>query len=410
MAAEPLGSGGPIRILRVFSRLNVGGPSIHVILLTAGLRPRGYDTTLIVGYESAREGNLDDLASARGVEVQRLAGLGREIRPFQDLRALVSLWRLLRRIRPQIVHTHTAKAGMLGRVAAVLAGVPVVVHTYHGHVLSGYFSRFQTGVYRAIESVLARFSDRLIAVSGSVRDDLVRLGVAPAAKLRVVALGLELGHLAGELPRGRLRAEAGFDEQAPLVGIVGRLVPIKDVPTFLAAARLVVARLPAARFVVVGDGEERARLEEMAGELVLGGVVRFLGWRRDLASVLGGLDLVVNCSLNEGTPVALIEALAAARPVIATRVGGTPDLLEDGRFGLLVPPRDAAALAGAMVSVLSEPGPALARSREGQRAVLEKYSVERLLGDVDALYRELLLAKGLRTPGLPRDSLVRLGG
>lgn len=388
----------PTRVLRVFSRLNIGGPSIHVILLTAGLRRVGYETTLAVGQETEREGNLDDLATARGVTLTRLAGLGREIRPVQDVRALIALFRLMRRTRPQIVHTHTAKAGMLGRLAAVLARVPIVVHTYHGHVLSGYFGRVRTGLFRAIESSLALVSDGLVAVSDSVRDDLVALGVAPPAKMRVMPLGLELGHLAGELPRGQLRAEAGFDEHAPLVGIVGRLVPIKDVSTFLAAARLVVDALPSVRFVVVGDGEERDRLERVARELGLAAVVRFLGWRRDLASVLGDLDLVVNCSLNEGTPVALIEALAAGRPVVATRVGGTPDLLEDGRYGLLVPPRDAAALAGAMITVLQEPEPAHARARDGQRTVLGKYSVERLLGDMDALYRELLSAKGLPAP------------
>jgi len=316
------------------------------------------------------------------------------------MHALVALWRLMRRIRPQIVHTHTAKAGMLGRLAAAFARVPIVVHTYHGHVLSGYFGRVKTGLFRAIESSLALVTDRLVAVSDSVRDDLVARGVAPLRKMRVVPLGLELSQLAGELPRGRLRAEAGFDERAPLVGIVGRLVPVKDVPTFLAAARLVVEASPSVRFVVVGDGEERDRLERVARELGLAAVVRFLGWRRDLASVLGDLDLVVNCSRNEGTPVALIEALAAGRPVVATRVGGTPDLLEDGRYGLLVPPRDAAALAGAMVTVLREPEPAHARARDGQRAVLGKYSVERLLGDMDALYRELLSAKGISTrPG-----------
>jgi len=383
----------------VFSRLNIGGPSIHVILLTAGLRHAGYETRLVVGRESEREGNLDDLAAARGVEVTRLAGLGREIRPIRDLRALIALWRLMRRVRPQIVHTHTAKAGMLGRLAAVLARVPIVVHTYHGHVLSGYFSRFQTGVFRGIESVLARVSDRLIAVSDSVRDDLVTLGVAPASKLQVVPLGLELQHLAGELPRGRLRSLAGIPSPAPLVGIVGRLVPIKDVPTFLAAAALVQGRMPEAHFAIIGDGEERVRLEGLTAGLRLTGSVHFLGWQRDLASVLGDLDVVVNSSLNEGTPVALIEALAAARPVVATRVGGTPDLLEDGRLGALVPPRDPTAMADAIVSILADGREAAEKALAGRRAVLDQYSVERLVRDIDDLYRGALAGRGIAAPG-----------
>ncbi|HEY2943236.1 MAG TPA: glycosyltransferase, partial [Vicinamibacteria bacterium] len=262
---------------------------------------------------------------------------------------------------------HTAKAGVLGRIAATLARVPVVVHTYHGHVLHGYFNPVKTRLFGAIESVLGRITDAVVAVSEAVKADLVRLGVAPAGKIHVVPLGLELEPLARELPRGVLRAEAGVPADAPLVGIVGRLVPIKDVGTFLEAASRVRATHPAAHFAIVGDGEERPRLEELARRLQLVDVVHFYGWRRDLPAVYGDLTVVVNCSLNEGTPVALIEALAAARLVVATRVGGTPDVLGDGTRGTLVPPADPEALA--------------------------QHSISRLLSDLDALYRELLASR-----------------
>jgi hypothetical protein len=167
-------------VFRLFSRLNVGGPAIHVILLTAGLRARGYATCLAVGKESAREGNMLDLAAAKGVECLQLGALGREIRPLADVRALWDLVRLIRRYRPDVVHTHTAKAGVLGRLAARLSGVPVVVHTYHGHVLRSYFGPLTTAVFRGLENVLGRATTALIAVSDSVKDDLVRLGVAGA--------------------------------------------------------------------------------------------------------------------------------------------------------------------------------------------------------------------------------------
>lgn len=380
---------GRVRVLRVFSRLNIGGPSVHVILLTAGLRSRGYDTRLVVGKESPREGNMLALAAEKSVTCEAMAGLGREIAPLQDLRALAGLFRLLRAWRPAIVHTHTAKAGLLGRVAARAARVPTVVHTFHGHVLRGYFSPAKEALFRRLETRLAAATDALVAVSDSVKSDLVRLGVARAERIRVIPLGLDLDHLAGALPRGVLRREAGIPDGAPLVGLVGRLVPIKDAPTFLQAARLVRDRRPEARFALVGDGEDRSALEALTRALGMDGAVTFFGWRRDLAAVYGDLDVVVNASRNEGTPVALIEALAASRPVVATRVGGTPDLLGEGERGRLVPPGDPGALARAVLDTLEQSEATRRLARAGREHVLERHSVDRLVRDVDALYRDL---------------------
>ncbi|HEY7409738.1 MAG TPA: glycosyltransferase [Vicinamibacteria bacterium] len=382
----------PIRVLRVFSRLNVGGPAVHVILVTEGLGSRGYETRLLVGREEEREGNLHELAVQKGVRCEEVPALGREIRPLSDLRALVTLVRAVREFRPHIVHTHTAKAGVLGRLAAVVARVPVVVHTFHGHVLQGYFGRVRNAVFRVLERALARRSDVLIAVSASVKQDLVRLRIAAEDKIHVVPLGLDLERLAGTLPRGGLRRESGVPDDAPLVGIVGRLAPIKDVGTFLAAAALVRAQRADVRFAVVGDGAERGRLEAAAASL--GEAVFFHGWKRDMASVYGDLDLVVNCSRNEGTPVALIEALAANRPVVATSVGGTPDLLGGGSFGLLVAPADPKALADAILTGLRAPDAAKERTLRGRDHVLRLHALPRLLDDLDDLYRRLLLSPG----------------
>jgi len=305
------------------------------------------------------------------------------------VKALVDLYRLIRRERPRIVHTHTAKAGVLGRIAARLAGVPIVLHTYHGHVLSGYFHPVTSLVFRGIERMLAPASSVLLTVSESVKDDLVRLGVARGDHVRVLPLGLDIQPLARELPRNTLRREAGWPDGARIVGIVGRLVPIKDVDTFVEAATLVAAAIPDVRFAIVGDGEERARLEPRA-VAALGDRIRFFGWRKDTAAVLGDLSVSVNTSLNEGTPVALIEALAAGRPVVATSVGGTPDLLDGGRYGVLVPPKSPREVANAMTRVLESPEDARRQALDGQAFVLERYSVERLLRDMAALYEELL--------------------
>jgi len=366
-----------------------------VILLTAGLTARGYVTRLVVGQEHAQEGNLLDLAGEKGVACERLDALGREIRVLSDLRALYGLYRIIRDFRPQVVHTHAAKAGLLGRLAARLARVPVVVHTYHGHVLRGYFGPVKTAVFRALEALLSPFSDALIAVSEAVKQDLVGLGVAPAHHIRVVPLGLDLERFKEDLPRGGLRTAPGFSADAPLVGMVGRLVPIKDVPTFLRAAALLHEGRPEIRFALVGDGEERSALEREAQRLGLSGVVAFLGWRRDMEAVYGDLDVVVNSSRNEGTPVALIEALASAKPVVATRVGGTADLLADGAYGRLVPPEDPKALARAVLEVLDDRSAARRRALLGQAHVLARHGASRLVADIDALYLELLSAKGM---------------
>jgi glycosyltransferase involved in cell wall biosynthesis len=361
--------------------------------LTAGLEKKGYWTRLVIGTEALHEGNLRDLAAERGVACEAMASLGREIQPLSDFRAFVGLYRLMREFRPHVVHTHAAKAGLLGRLAARLARVPVVVHTYHGHVLRGYFGRLKTALFRRLEIVMGRLSDVLIAVSPGVKQDLVSLGVASDARIRVVPLGLELQSLAEPLPRGVLRRAVGASNEAPFIGMVGRLVPIKDVPTFLRAAVIVRRAVPQARFGLVGDGEERPLLQGECARLGMAEAVSFYGWRRDMDAVYGDLDVVVNSSRNEGTPVALIEALAAGKPVVATRVGGTADLLGDGTRGLLVAPGDPEALAAAILETLGDPEAARRRARAGQAHVLQQHSVARLISDIDALYRELLAGK-----------------
>lgn len=333
------------------------------------------------------------LATEKGVVCEVIPGLGREISFVSDFRAFWGLYRLLREFRPAIVHTHTAKAGLLGRLAARLAGVPIVVHTFHGHVLRGYFGPLKTALFRGLEKALALLADALVAVSEAVKQDLVNLGVASANRIRVVPLGLDLDHLVKPLARGGLRASAGVPPDGPLIGMVGRLVPIKDVPTFLQAAVLVHKARPDSHFALVGDGEERSLLQDQVRQLGLERSVHFHGWCRDLAAVYGDLDVVVNSSRNEGTPVALIEALAAARPVVATRVGGTGDLLQEGAFGRLVPPGDPEALAAAILDCLSDPASASARALAGRALVVKRYSAARLVDDIDALYRELLAAR-----------------
>jgi len=307
----------------------------------------------------------------------------------------------MRRLRPDIVHTHTSKAGFSGRIAARLARVPVVVHTFHGHAFSGYFSPPVTRALLALERTLSRVTDSVVTVSDTLKQQLVTLRVAPREKIEVIELGLDLDPFLSVSSRsGMLRREIGAAEET-LVGIVGRLVPIKDHRTFLEAAALISRRRPDVRFVIVGDGELRATLETHARELDLAKRVHFVGWKAELAPVYADLDVVVLSSRNEGTPVSLIEAAAAGRPVVATRVGGVPDVIEDGVSGRLVPPGDPASLARAIEELLDAPQQARLFAAEGRERVRRRFTRDRLVADVERLYVRLLSRKGILLQGLP---------
>ena len=384
----------PIRVMRIIARLNVGGPALHVTLLTERLRPPEFESTLVCGRIGPGEGDMAYLAEERGITPVYVPELGRELHPLRDLVTLVKLWRLMRRLKPDVVHTHTAKAGFVGRWAAWLARVPVRVHTFHGHVFHGYFGAPKTRFFLTLERLTARLTDRLITISPALRDELSGVyRVAPAEKFAVVPLGLELAQYAAA-PRGMgtLRAAYQIPPDAPLIGIVGRIVPIKNHALFLEMASRVLQSQPDAYFLIVGDGEERPAIEALADRLGLRTRAVFTGWMRDLVPVFSDLDLLVLSSNNEGTPTAIMQALAAGVPVVSTAVGGVPDLLRGGAWGRLVPPGDADGLAEAVLSALRDSAldPAI------REAVLAEYDAARLADSLAALYRTLLAAKGRR--------------
>lgn len=405
MAASPQ---SPLRVLRVITRLNVGGPAIHAILLSHALNDgREFETTLVAGMTAPHEGDMLHLAAEKGVQPRLVPELGREISPADDVLALLRMVRLTREIRPDVVHTHMAKAGTVGRIAARLARVPLVVHTYHGHVFHSYFGPTKTRVFLTIERALARVTDRVVVVGEQQREEIAEFGVCPRSKLVPIPLGLELQRfLQAEQLRGSLRQELGLGLEVPLVGIVARLVPIKAHEDFFRAAVAIRAAVPNVHFLVVGDGERRAELEQMVDDLELRPSVSFLGWRQDLPRVYADLDVVALASHNEGSPVALIEALAAGRPVVATAVGGVPEVVPNGVCGLTVPPSQPAALADAIVRVLGDRQMGSRLAERGRAHVYPRYAWERLVGDVRALYRSELSRRG-RT--LPSALAERLG-
>ncbi|HEY7200598.1 MAG TPA: glycosyltransferase family 4 protein [Candidatus Dormibacteraeota bacterium] len=381
------GAGGRVDVVYVVTRLAVGGPARRLQVLATRMGP-GFNSVLLHGALEAGEGSLAEEIGEAGAVVVQVPGLRRRISPVADLRALWWLYRFLRQTRPLIVSTHTAKAGALGRVAALAAGVPVRIHTYHGHVLVGYFGPVVSTVFRWIERALAALSTWVIAVSPEVAADLTRMGIG-RDRVTVVSPGFDLEGLAGG-SGAAVRRELGVPDGAPLVGIVGRLAPIKNHDLFLRAALRVLDRLPDARFLVVGDGGRAPELRDLAARLGLADRVTFGGWRSDLADVYAAMDVVVCTSINEGLPAALVEAGAAGRPVVSTRVGGVPDLVEDGVNGLLVPSGETEALADAIVTVLTDASLAARLGREGRRIALGRYGAERLVEETERLYHRLL--------------------
>ena len=385
----------PIRVMRIISRMNIGGPATHVVLLNAGLDRGGYDCLLVTGSEGANEGSLRDLALSSDLRLAMIPELGREIAPWSDFVTVVKLYRLMRRERPHVVHTHTAKAGFVGRIAARLAGVPVVLHTFHGHVFHGYFSPAKTQLFLLIERFGARLSTRIITISPRLREEIVQFGVTGREQIEVIPLGFELEAFASQQRgAGHFKHSLGLPPNVKLVGAVGRLVPIKNIPLLLEAAALARQEDPDIRIVIVGDGALREALEARAEALGLGQAVVFAGWRRDLASVYADLDAVVISSHNEGTPASLIEAMATGCPVVSTRVGGVPDLIGDGETGRLVSPGEREALAAALLELFREPERTARMAELAQRQVLERHQARRLVANVDRLYRQLLTAAG----------------
>lgn len=377
----------PIQLVQIIDRLNVGGPTPYLLFLSRALESRGYRSTVVKGQVAPGEAEMSDVIRRSGIQPLELRGFSRAIVPIRDFRVLVALYRLLRRVRPEIVHTHKSKAGVVGRIAAWLAGVPVTLHTFHGLVFKGYFSAWKTSLILLVERLLARRTDVLVAVSELQRDELLADRVATPSRIRTVPLGVDLEPFLNR-KRGNagFREELGFGPSTRLVGIVARLVPIKGVDIFLSAAALVAEALPDVRFVVIGDGELRAELESVARETGLGDRVLFTGFRDDMARIYGSLDLSVLSSHHEGLPVALLESVASGCYVVATRVGGVPDLLRSERIGLMVAPGDARALAAGIQQVLRE---RRRLSAEERHRIVESYGMKRLAEDFSHLYRKL---------------------
>lgn len=397
----------PIKVLRIVTRLNVGGPAQHVAYLTAGLDAHGFESKLVSGRIDPAEGDMAYFCDTLGVHVHYVDPLVRPITPLRDILAFFEIAQILWREKPDVLHTHLAKAGFLGRLAAAVLkpfGVrPVVLHTYHGHVLHSYFTNRQDRLHLFLERLSARWTDRIVAVSEKLRRELVHVyEIAPDKKFRVVPLGFDLSpFLQCPRRRGDFRKKIGVDETAPLIGIVGRLTAVKDHALFLDSFMELLKGIPDAVAVIVGDGEEKDRIRAHAGRLGIPGRVRWTGFSRHLPEVYSDLDVLALTSKNEGTPVAVIESQAAGCPVVAADVGGTSDAMPERSSGetgedpvrraggFLVKRRTPENFARAFKEILRgnyTPDP------DARERISKKFSAERLCEDIAHLYKNTLAA------------------
>lgn len=385
-----------IKVLRIKTRLTIGGPDTHVLLLNTGLDKEKFASYLVTGTVSKGEYDATHIAKELGVKPVVIPELKRNIMFRDDIIAFIKLFNIIRRIKPDIVHTHTAKAGTLGRLAAIINRVPIRLHTFHGHVFHSYFNRLSTGIYIMIEKILARFTHKIIVISKSQLEDVAeKYKIAPEKKCSIIPLGLDLSPFLSLVGKKDLREELFIDQEMLIVGMVGRLVDVKNHRMFLEAVSGICRTNPdvKAKFMIVGDGPLRKDLEGYVAELNISDRVIFTGWRRDLASVYNTLDIACLTSLNEGTPISLIEAMASGKAVLSTDVGGVRDVVTQGETGLLVSSGDIQGFSSSLVRLLSDRYLRDEMGKRGRSAVSEKFSKERLVRDIERLYAEELVSK-----------------
>ncbi|MDX1955816.1 MAG: glycosyltransferase [Chitinophagaceae bacterium] len=394
------------RVLRILNRLIVGGPSKNAVFLSRYMSP-DFETLLVTGDKDDHEQDADELATHHGITPLCVTEMKRAISFNDDWKAYQKLKKIIREFKPDIVHTHAAKSGALGRLAARNCQVPVIVHTFHGHVFHSYFNPLKTNFFIRAERYLARFTDGIVAISEKQRHELVdEFKIAPANKFHIIPLGLDLDPFVvdQDLKRRKFRDEFQLAEDTIAIGIIGRLVPIKNHGLFIKALKKVLTRSnkPVKAFII-GDGESREPIMTMAreagipfaapGEKNPEAPLVFTSWRMDVDVVCAGLDIICLTSLNEGTPVSLIEAQAAGRPIVSTRVGGIADVVLEGKTALLADLGNEDAFADQLVEMVDSEQKRQLMSDAGRDFVLNKYGYKRLVKDMEKLYGELLSKK-----------------
>lgn len=389
-----------IRVLRIINRFNLGGPVYNASYLSAGLG-EGFETLLIGGKHEENEGDARYIPEGLGLKPVIVEGMQREVSFANDRKALREIRAIIREFNPHIVHTHASKAGALGRRAALKENVPVIVHTFHGHVFHGYFGEAKTSLYKTIERKLAKKTSKIIAISNEQKKQLSEIHqIAPAEKFEVIPLGFDLARFHENSISGRSAMLERFNlpKDKIIIGIIGRLVPIKNHQLLFEALQTIKDKVAEDIVLcIVGDGEKRTELEHASETFMNTSVkVKFLGWQKDIENILPGLDIVALTSLNEGTPVSLIEAQASGTPVISTNVGGVVDVIDDGKTGFVVDSFNPIDFGEKLLELINSKEKREKMTQNGWSFVKDKFSKERLCSDVKELYIKLLEEKGIK--------------
>lgn len=394
------------KILRILNRLIVGGPVLNATCLTKYLSPE-FETLFVVGEKEEHERSADYLAKQLDIDYISIPEMGRAISPLKDLQAYGKIKKIIREFRPDVVHTHAAKPGALGRLAASSSGVPAIVHTYHGHVFHSYFNKLTSGFYINAERFLASKSDAIIAISEAQKRELVEeFRIAPAHKFHLIPLGLDLDKFQQRMEEKRcqFRTEFGVQDDEIAIGIIGRLVPVKNHSLFLQAIHHVLQNSSKKiKAFIIGDGETRAELERQASQSGMAFSTHadashphpliFTSWRSDVDVINAGLDVVALTSYNEGTPVSLIEAQASNKPIVSTRVGGISDIVLEGETALLANVDDAEAFCHHLLRLVEDDALRTALGSNGRQTVMQRFSYQRLVRETADLYYQLLHKK-----------------
>ncbi len=391
------------RVLRILNRLIIGGPALNATYLTRYMAPE-WETMLVIGGKDDHEQDASHLSERLGIQPVVVPQMKRAIDPGADRAAYKKVKALIKEFKPDVVHTHAAKSGAIGRLAAIACDVPVVVHTFHGHVFHSYFGKAKTQAFIQIERYLARKSSGIIAISELQKAELSDVyKICPPEKITIIPLGFDLDRFEDVQGDKRALFRRRFDiaDDEIAIGIVGRIVPVKNHALFVAAAaRAAGLTRQKLRFVIIGDGDMRTAME---AEFRLAGIdyayypeearhaqAICISWQTEMDEVLAGLDIVALTSHNEGTPVSLIEAQAAGRPVVSTGVGGVADVVADGVTGFVTPAGDADAFASGLLKLTEDAATRIAFGSRGRNAVEARFSYQRLVSDMDRYYRGLL--------------------
>lgn len=386
-----------ISVAHVITRLCKGGAQENTFQTVRLANRERFEVDLISGPTRGREGSIEDAIGGAGIAILREPSLVRPIAPVRDWLALRGLTRLFHQNRYDIVHTHTSKAGFVGRLAAKRAGTPIVVHTPHGNIFDGYFHPWLTRAFVAMERHVAPSTDRIIELTEGGIDAYLEQGIGRREQYVSIFSGIDLSpYESAEAHKAETRASLGAGPGDLLVGGVGRLEPIKGFTYFIAAAERIAKDVPQARFILAGQGALEDELKAQAAQAAtLGDRFRFLGARGDVPSLMAAMDLLVVPSLNEGMGRVVLEAGAAGTPVVAAAVGGIPEVVEDSKTGILVPAKSPEAIAQAVTALSEERARLEAMGRAAQDVVAPAYGLERMVMRIEALYEELIEEKGL---------------